>query len=148
MTKPEIPPEATEPRDHKKFCAPATCERCGGSGVIDSGGFTPWSSPIDLPCPACNSKWDDLVQIGAAWRQDSSLEKWFPFTFEEIKKLRELNEDKFKTINAYCKAASLDKWKIGKLVAAIDQYISAAGYSEHTKILTEARADVVNSSSQ
>ena len=63
---------------------------------------------------------------------------------KEIDKLTELNEDKFKTINAYCRMASMDKWKIQKLVEAIDQYCSAAGYSEATKILENARADVIN----
>jgi len=33
-------------------CVP-TCPECGGEGVIDSGGVTPWMAPIDLPCPAC-----------------------------------------------------------------------------------------------
>ena len=49
--------------------------------------MTPWGSPIDLPCPACNKKWDEFVTIGAAWKQDSSLEKWFPITAEEIESL-------------------------------------------------------------
>lgn len=60
-------------------------------------------------------------------------------------KFVELNGEKFITINAYCRMASMDKWKITKLIEAIDQYISSAGYNEHTKLLTEARADVVNS---
>lgn len=64
------------------------CSNCGGSGVVDSGGVTPWGAPIDLPCPACKSKWDELTIIGAAWRKDSSLEKWFPLTAEEIDRLR------------------------------------------------------------
>ena len=29
------------------------CPYCGGSGVVDSGGQTPWGQGIDLPCPAC-----------------------------------------------------------------------------------------------
>lgn len=32
MTKPEVPPEATKPRDHAQFCKPAKphCTECGG----------------------------------------------------------------------------------------------------------------------
>jgi hypothetical protein len=26
------------------------CPNCGGAGVVDSGGVTPWGTPIDLPC--------------------------------------------------------------------------------------------------
>lgn len=68
-------------------CTP--CGHCGGSGVVDSGGFTPWGAPIDLPCPQCAAKWDDLAIIGAAWKKDSSLEKWFPLTAEQITKLHD-----------------------------------------------------------
>jgi len=32
-----------------------SCSACGGSGAVDSGGFTPWGSPINLPCPECSS---------------------------------------------------------------------------------------------
>lgn len=58
-----------------------------------------------------------LAAIGKSWETDSSLAKWFPFTFEELR----------------------------AVVDAIDRYISAAGYNEHTAILTKARADIVNS---
>ena len=64
------------------------CPNCGVSGAVDSGGVTPWGAPIDLPCPACKSKWDALAVIGASWRKDSSLEKWFPMMAEEIDRLR------------------------------------------------------------
>lgn len=64
------------------------CEWCGGKGTMDSGGVTPWGEAIDLPCPHCTAKWDDLVAIGASWRRDSSLERWFPMTAEEIDRLR------------------------------------------------------------
>lgn len=31
------------------------CPDCGGTGTVDSGGFTPWGSPIALgPCPSCD----------------------------------------------------------------------------------------------
>lgn len=123
-------------------CTP--CGNCGGHGVVDSGGVTPWGAPINLPCPACKSKWDELVIIGASWRKDSSLEKWFPMTAEELAKLKALNEDKAKTIAAYCRMASLDKWRVRKLVDAIDRYLSADGYRDASAILTEARAEAVN----
>lgn len=63
---------------------------------------------------------------------------------DDITKLQQLNEDKFRTIAAYTRMASLDKWKIGRLMEAIDQFLSSNGHSEHSKLLTEARADVVN----
>lgn len=92
-----------------------------------------------------------LAEIGKQWRKDSSLEKWFPFSAEELaaaktelQKFKELNEEKFKTINAYCSMASVDKWKVKTLVDAIDRYLSAAGYGPHAMILTIARAEVVN----
>ena len=123
-------------------CTP--CGNCGGTGAVDSGGMTPWGAPIDLPCPACKSKWDELAIIGASWRKDSSLEKWFPLTAEELAKLKALNEDKAKTIAAYCRMASLDKWRVRRLVSAIDQYLSEDGYRDASSILTNARADAVN----
>lgn len=30
----------------------------------------------------------ELISIGAAWKKDSSLEKWFPLTAEELTKLK------------------------------------------------------------
>jgi hypothetical protein len=32
-----------------------TCPECGGKGAVDSGGFTPWGAPIDIPCGACRN---------------------------------------------------------------------------------------------
>ena len=29
------------------------CYNCDGSGVVDSGGFTPWGTPISVQCPVC-----------------------------------------------------------------------------------------------
>ena len=31
----------------------AICPTCGGSGEVDSGGFTPWGVGIDVTCPTC-----------------------------------------------------------------------------------------------
>ena len=33
-----------------------TCPLCGGAGVVDSGGQTPWGSWINVPCPLCHGK--------------------------------------------------------------------------------------------
>lgn len=30
------------------------CDECGGSGEVDSGGFTPWMAPISVPCGKCS----------------------------------------------------------------------------------------------
>lgn len=32
------------------------CPECGGEGVVDSGGQTPWGAWINVPCPLCNGK--------------------------------------------------------------------------------------------
>jgi hypothetical protein len=37
-----------------------TCKQCGGSGVVDSGGFTEQGKPIDVPC-GCDS---NLLEFG------------------------------------------------------------------------------------
>lgn len=29
------------------------CKECGGKGSVDSGGFTEWGSPIEIPCQFC-----------------------------------------------------------------------------------------------
>ena len=29
------------------------CAFCGGTGEVDSGGFTPWDTPISVACPYC-----------------------------------------------------------------------------------------------
>lgn len=34
--------------------ADKACPDCDGEGVIDSGGFTPWDTGINIPCPRCN----------------------------------------------------------------------------------------------
>ena len=31
----------------------AICPECGGSGEVDSGGFTPWGVGINETCPTC-----------------------------------------------------------------------------------------------
>jgi len=72
-------------------CNPRACSQCHGEGVIDSGGFTPWGQPIDIPCPECElARFKEYAAIGAAWHADSSLEKWFPFSAQELAKLKEL----------------------------------------------------------
>lgn len=60
---------------------------------MDTGGMTPWGTGIEMPCPACNQKWDDLAAIGASWIKDSSLEKWFPITAEELADLKQQNAE-------------------------------------------------------
>jgi hypothetical protein len=29
------------------------CSQCQGTGHVDSGGFSPWGTGIDRPCPSC-----------------------------------------------------------------------------------------------
>lgn len=95
------------------------------------------------PCPDCNGnsiyecthkeEWEIALRrakIGEAWETDSSLEKWFPITAEELANLKS--------------SAVTDKYVIRRLVEAIDQYLSENGYSATATILTNARADAVN----
>ena len=35
---------------------PDTCPYCNGSGVVDSGGTTPWGTGIDMPCGCDTTK--------------------------------------------------------------------------------------------
>lgn len=82
-------------------CTP--CRYCDGTGVADSGGFTPWGAPIDLPCEHCgHEKRKQCTMTGAAWYLDSSLERWFPFSAQQIERLNfELAEQRVlnKTLN-------------------------------------------------
>jgi hypothetical protein len=32
------------------------CPTCDGEGGVDSGGSTPWGSPIFIPCPSCSKQ--------------------------------------------------------------------------------------------
>jgi hypothetical protein len=36
--------------------AASHCGTCDGSGVVDSGGVTPWDAPVDMACPECKAK--------------------------------------------------------------------------------------------
>lgn len=86
----------------------------------------------------------EKIEFFEDYHKDSSLERLFPFTAEELAKLKALNEDKAKTIAAYCRMASLDKWRVRRLLSAIDQYLSEDGHRDASSILTNARADAVN----
>lgn len=44
----------------------AVCEDCGGTGEVDSGGFTQYDEPINVPCSTCSSPAafsDGVVQV-------------------------------------------------------------------------------------
>lgn len=82
---------------------------------------------------------------------DSSLEKWFPLTAEELAKLRnqvttlqEINKDHTRQWAESKRRVETDKYVIRRLVEAIDQYLSENGYNTAATILTNARADAVN----
>ena len=63
-----------------------TCPECNDTGERDSGGTHPWGEPVYLPCDCKDA------EIGRRWREDSSLEKWFPLTAERLAaKERELS---------------------------------------------------------
>ena len=62
-----------------------TCLDCNDTGERDSGGTHPWGEPVYLPCDCKDA------EIGRRWREDSSLEKWFPLTAERLAALRAEN---------------------------------------------------------
>lgn len=41
------------------------CPECGGKGVVDSGGQTPWGAWIDVPCPLCYI--EPITEREAGW---------------------------------------------------------------------------------
>lgn len=101
--------------------------------------------PDCAPCRYCDGTGKVGLPLGVL------LEKLFPFSAQQIERLnfqlaeqKALNADKAKTIAAYCRIASLDKWRVRKLVDAIDRYLSEDGYRDASSILTNARAEAVN----
>lgn len=62
------------------------CPECNDTGERDSGGTHPWGGPIYLSCDCKDA------EIGRRWRQDSSLEAWFPITAQKLRDLQEENE--------------------------------------------------------
>lgn len=75
-------------------------------------------------CPSCESN-PTADQIGKAWLEDSSIERWFPITAEELKKHRA----RFKWLHD-CSTGQTDpegyewgiyrvKWESGKAVSVL-----------------------------
>ena len=62
-----------------------TCPECNDTGERDSGGTHPWGEPVYLPCDCKDA------EIGRRWREDSSLESWFPITAERLARLEAEN---------------------------------------------------------
>ena len=54
------------------------CPECSDTGERDSGGIHPWGESILLPCDCKDA------EIGRQWRENSSLEKWFPITAKRL----------------------------------------------------------------
>lgn len=74
-------------KDVRYLEAPNACGTCGGTGGNNS---------IDEPpCDSCNhpSRFDvfEASNVGRRWREDSSLENWFPLTAKELAELKETN---------------------------------------------------------
>jgi len=53
-----------EANSHADAAIKSHCGTCDGSGVVDSGGVTPWDAPIDMACPECKAKRDAAVVQG------------------------------------------------------------------------------------
>lgn len=108
------------------------CATCHGGGVIDSGGVTPWGSEILLPCPDCErERYTADAALGASWRKDSSLEKWFPFTAAEMADLKETRNalarelERLRAAGFSLKRIPLDEFGCQKHVA---QWLQAGKY--------------------
>lgn len=102
-------------------CTP--CKQCNGTGAVDSGGMMPDGTWATLPCPACQGRGKEiyaLAAIGAAWLQDSSLEKWFPFAAKELSNLKNQSNAIAKniTLTEYDKEALRIAFEHGEPVAA------------------------------
>ncbi len=54
------------------------CPECNDTGQRDSGGIHPWGEPVLMPCDCKDA------EVGRQWRENSSLEKWFPITAERL----------------------------------------------------------------
>jgi len=105
-----IPREQLLPKEEHSH-PKRNCERCHSTGIVDAPGVSHWGSVPRMPCPQCNQKWDEFAITGYAWHEDSSLEKWFPMTAEELTKLRHIvdRQDKElaelrnrKTVKPFC----------------------------------------------
>lgn len=72
----------------------ARCPYCNDTGERDSGGTTPWGEPIYLACDCKDA------EVGRRWRENSSLEAWFPITAERLRELQDENEQLRKTRDA------------------------------------------------
>ena len=74
------------------------CVHCGGKGVEPQhyGAATGWSDP-KVPCGTCQGTRriytveQYLKTLPADWHQDSSLDRWFPLTAEELERLKREN---------------------------------------------------------
>lgn len=44
------------------------CGTCDGSGLVDSGGFTPCGNPIEVSCPDCKDGWPKFIPPCATCR--------------------------------------------------------------------------------
>ena len=75
------------------------CHECNDTGARDSGGTHPWGEPVLLPCDCKDA------EIGRRWREDSSLEKWFPITAERLAALEAENAALKREAHTWSKAA-------------------------------------------
>jgi len=48
--------KCTNPQYAASSAIKSHCGTCDGSGVVDSGGVTPWDAPVDMACPECKAK--------------------------------------------------------------------------------------------
>ena len=75
------------------------CPECNDTGQRDSGGTHPWGEPVLLPCDCKDA------EVGRQWRENSSLERWFPLTAERLASLEAENAALKREAYTWSKAA-------------------------------------------
>ena len=94
------------------------CPECNDTGQRDSGGIHPWGEPVLMPCDCKDA------EVGRQWREDSSLEKWFPLTAERLAALEAENAALKREAHTWSKAAETYAASEAKLADALTELVA------------------------
>ena len=83
------------------------CEYCGGEGVVDSGGVTPWGEGINVPCGACKPTEPSPApqQTALEWVKEN---RWAEPTLPGVDPEYNLNGDKALELADRCDRAEAE----------------------------------------
>ena len=101
---------------------------------------------VDRPLPARVMSLHGVMVGGYSTRAAAEASALIKAQAAEIENLTKLNEDKFRTIQAYCKAASEDKAEIERLTAIVDRLPKTADgvpVTPNTTLYGHGRLDIV-----